>query len=105
MKRQISEHRVLSLASSLVFLLSFALSFYAVAGLPPSPFFSFLTEHWIPLIFVPVLVPCIALARLFHLRFVKKMDIPFFDGWFIHLVILLPYAIMVPVMYPLSKMA
>ena len=105
MKRQISEHRVLSLASSLVFLLSFALSFYAVASLPPSPFFSFLTEHWNPLIFVPMLVPFIALLRLFHLRFVRKTDIPFLDGWFIHLIILLPYAIMATAMYPLWQMA
>jgi len=68
MKRPIREYRVLSLVSSSVFLLSFALTFYAVATRTLNPLVSLLNDYWIPLIFVPAILPCFALLRLAHLR-------------------------------------
>ena len=88
---------MLSLSSSAVFLLSFAVTIYAFTDRTKSPLFSFLVEHWIPLVFVPALLPCLALVRLAHLRFLRQSDIPFFDGWFIHLAILLPYVLLLAI--------
>ena len=91
--RSTSEYRLLSLAASWVFLLSFA-GLYAVTKWATSPLSSFLIEHGIPLLLVPAAVlPSFALLRLTYLGFTKKSYAPFFDGWFIHLVILTPYVI------------
>ena len=46
-----------------------------------------------PLVFVPTLLPCFAFVRLIRLRLLEKRRIPFFDGWFVHLAILVPYAV------------
>ncbi len=59
-----------------------------------SRFFAFIAEHGLPLVFVPALLPIYALVRLARLSFLDKCHIPFLDGWFIHLAILLPYAIL-----------
>ena len=105
MRQRNSEYRVLSLASSSVFLLTIAVYLYGVTNLTTSPIISFLTEPWLALLFVPALLPCVALLRLIYLRFLRKFGVPFFDGWFIHLIILLPYVITLTATYPLWGMA
>ena len=77
---------MLSLASSVVFLASVAfliLSPIREWGTPPVVVFL--------AIFVPVVLPVASLVILARRRFLQKENIPFFDGWFIHLVILVPY--------------
>lgn len=88
-----AEHRVLSLASSSVFLLSFCAFLYAFANRTSSSLSAFVAEYGVPLVFVPTLLPCFALVRLIRLRLLEKRRIPFFDGWFVHLAILMPYAV------------
>ena len=84
---------MLSLASSSIFLLIIVVFFFTITNQTTSPLFAFIARHGGPLLFVPVLLPCFALVRLARLRFLRKSRVPFFDGWFIHLAILLPYAI------------
>ncbi len=101
MRQPTSEFRVLSLASSSIFLLSFAAALYAIANSGTSPLLSSLAEYWVPLLFVPATLPLFALFRLPYLQFVRKTHIPFVDGWFIHLAIVLLYAFVLDGTYPL----
>ncbi|MDJ0794908.1 MAG: hypothetical protein QNI98_11765 [Woeseiaceae bacterium] len=104
MTKQRIEYRALSLASSAVFLASFAVLFYAVSYRTTNSLYSVLAEHWIPLLFVPVALPILSVFRLAYLRFVKLVRIPIVDGWSIHVIILAPYAIVLAATYPLWKL-
>ena len=88
-----AEHRVLSLASSIVFLLSFAVVLATVRNRTASPFFALIANHGALLISVPTLIPCLGVVRLTRLRLLEKRHTPFVDGWLIHLAILLPCTI------------
>jgi len=103
MERPISEYRVLSLASSWVFLASFALFVFATTQ-TLNPLGSILSDYQCPLIILPTILPCFSLLRLVRLRLASKVHIPFFDGWFIHIVILTPYVIVALATYPMWKM-
>ena len=91
---RMEEHRVFSLASSSVFLLTFVACILTAVYEGTNPFFTFLARHGAPLLLVPVLLPCFSLTRLARNRLLRRRRAPFFDGWFIHLFILLPYVIM-----------
>ena len=91
---QMEEHRVLSLASSSVFLLTVVVFTLTVVYQGTNPLFTILARHGAPLLLVPVLLPCFSLTRLVRNRLLRRRRVPFFDGWFIHLFILLPYVIM-----------
>lgn len=101
MRQRRNEYRVLSLASSWILVLTFAVYLYVVTNVTSSSAIDLLGEHSILLLFVPALLPCFALVRLIRMRVLEKIYIPFFDGWFIHLIILLPYVITLTATYPL----
>ncbi len=92
--RRLEEHRVLSLVSSAVFLLTVVVWVLTATNHATSPLFAFLARHGAPLLFVPVLLPCFSLVRLTRRLLLTRKPAPFLDGWLIHLAILLPYAIL-----------
>ena len=47
---------------------------------------------WLLVLLIPSLLAFLSLLALIYLRSAKKRKIPFFDGWFVHLIILSLYA-------------
>ena len=88
-----SMHRVLSLASSWIFIVCVT-TVTIVLFFPDSDSKSGLdVEEWAPLLLFPMILPALSVLKLTHLRMARKIGTPFLDGWFIHLLILALYGI------------
>ena len=88
-----NEHRSLSLVSGLVFLFSFVVYLFFDKLRTISSLIDGFGEYAFLFVLVPVIIPMLALVRLIRLRVCEDRVIPFFDGWFVHLLILVPYVI------------
>ena len=88
------EARLLSLASSIIFVGVFAIFYLAYLNNSSGPVNPFIERNRAFLLFVPLVMPVAAIVRLTSLRFSRNTRLPFIDCWFVHILILIPYAIL-----------
>jgi hypothetical protein len=95
------EARLLSLASSVVFLGVFTIFVFFSLGALPDPLIHFIERNLFLLLFVPLVIPIAAIVRLANLWFSRNIRMPFIDCWLVHVLILTPYTIVARAIVPL----
>ena len=88
------EARLLSLAAGAVFLGAFTIFVLAWLATLPDPLIQFIERNRLLLLIAPVVIPIAAIVRLSSLRISKKARLPFVDCWLVHMLILIPYSIL-----------
>lgn len=88
------EARLLSLAASAVFLGAFTVFVLAWLAPLPDPLMQFIDRKRFLLLLAPVVIPIAAIVRLSSLRISSKARLPFVDCWLVHVLILIPYSIL-----------
>lgn len=98
---EVKEARLLSLASSVVFLGVLTIFVFVSLGALPDPLIQFFEYNRFLLLFVPLVMPIAAIIRLANLWFSRNIRMPFIDGWLVHVLILIPYTIIARAIVPL----
>ncbi len=95
------EARLLSLASSVVFLGVFTIFIFFLLTALPDALIQFIERNRFLLLIVPLVMPIAAIVRLANLWLSRDLRMPFIDGWLVHLLILIPYMILARTIAPL----